>query len=113
MFHRQCPCISAPWRRPFPAVLGTCGHDAAGIQAPIYQSFCQRLARAGFAVLIYDPINQGERDQYWHLWDRSDVTSCTHAHNMMGKQLELVGDFFGMWRVWDGMRALDYFLARP
>ena len=31
----------------------------------------------------------------------------------MGKQLELVGDFFGMWRVWDGMRALDYFLARP
>jgi len=32
---------------------------------------------------------------------------------MMGKQLELIGDFFGMWRVWDGMRALDYFLARP
>ena len=98
---------------PFPAVLGTCGHDAAGIQAPLYQSFCQRLARAGFAVLIYDPINQGERDQYWHLTDRNAVASCTHAHNMMGKQLELVGDFFGMWRVWDGMRALDYFLARP
>jgi len=98
---------------PFPAVLGTCGHDAAGIQAPIYQSFCQRLARAGFAALIYDPINQGERDQYWHLENRNAVAPCTHAHNMMGKQLELVGDFFGMWRVWDGMRALDYFLARP
>ncbi len=98
---------------PFPAVLGTCGHDAAGIQAGIYQAFCQRLARAGFAVLIYDPVNQGERDQYWHLPDRSAVASCTHAHNMMGKQLELVGEFFGAWRVWDGVRALDYLLARP
>ena len=98
---------------PFPAVLGTCGHDAAGIQAPLYQAFCQRLARAGFAVLIYDPINQGERDQYWHLADRSAVASCTSAHNMMGKQLELVGEFFGQWRVWDGMRALDYLMARP
>ena len=32
---------------------------------------------------------------------------------MMGKQLELNGDFFGMWRAWDGIRALDYLLARP
>lgn len=98
---------------PVPAVLGTCGHDAAGIQAELYQAFCQRLVRAGFAVLIYDPVNQGERDQYWHLPDRSAVASCTHAHNMMGKQLELVGEFFGAWRVWDGVRALDYLLTRP
>ena len=32
---------------------------------------------------------------------------------MMGKQLELLGQFFGMWRVWDGIRALDYLLTRP
>ena len=83
----------------FPAVLGTRVHDGVGIQAPTYQSFCQHLARAGFAVLIYDPINQGERDQYWHLEDGNAVAFCTHAHNMMGKQLKLVGDFFGMWRV--------------
>jgi dienelactone hydrolase len=97
---------------PLPAVIGTCGHDADGIQAKLYQEFCQRLARAGFAVLIYDPFNQGERDQYWHLEDKSAVASCTHAHNMMGKQLELVGEFFGMWRAWDGVRALDYLLTR-
>ncbi len=96
-----------------PAVLGTCGHDAEGKEAKIYQEFCQRLTRAGFAVLIYDPFNQGERDQYWHLADKGPVASCTHAHNMMGKQLELNGEFFGMWRVWDGIRALDYLLARP
>ena len=31
---------------------------------------------------------------------------------MMGKQLELMGDFFGAWRAWDGMVALDYLLTR-
>ncbi len=98
---------------PAPAVIGTCGHDADGIQTHLYQEFCQRLARAGFVVLIYDPFNQGERDQYWHLADKSSVASCTHAHNMMGKQLELVGEFFGAWRTWDGTRALDYLLTRP
>ena len=37
---------------------------------------------------------------------------CCLAHNMMGKQLELNGDWFGAWRAWDGMRALDYLLSR-
>jgi hypothetical protein len=32
---------------------------------------------------------------------------------MMGKQLELIGEFFGMWRAWDGVRALDCLLTRP
>lgn len=96
-----------------PAVLGTCGHSAAGKLEPLYQGFCQRLARAGFVVLIIDPFNQGERDQYHRLDDRSAVANCCHAHNMMGKQLELTGEWFGMWRAWDGIRGLDYLLSRP
>lgn len=96
-----------------PAVLGTCGHSGDGKLEPKYQGFCQRLARNGHVVLIYDPFNQGERDQYWHLSDKTAVGNCCHAHNMMGKQLELVGDWFGMWRTWDGIRALDVLLARP
>ncbi|MFO7918274.1 MAG: acetylxylan esterase [Anaerolineae bacterium] len=98
---------------PAPAVLGTCGHSAQGKAYDLYQGFCQRLAHAGFVVLIYDPINQGERDQYALLEHREAVESCTKAHNMMGKQLELLGDWFGMWRAWDGIRALDYLLSRP
>lgn len=96
-----------------PAVLGTCGHSDAGKLEPLYQGFCQRLARAGFVVLIIDPFNQGERDQYHGLPSRSEVTNCCHAHNMMGKQLELTGEWFGMWRAWDGIRGLDYLLSRP
>lgn len=98
---------------PAPGVIGSCGHAAEGKNAPLYQAFCQRLARNGFVALIYDPFNQGERDQYFALRDRESVRSSTHAHNMMGKQLELVGEWFGAWRAWDGIRALDYLLTRP
>lgn len=98
---------------PAPGIIGSCGHAADGKNAPLYQAFCQRLARNGFVVLIYDPFNQGERDQYYALHSRESVRSPTHAHNMMGKQLELVGEWFGAWRAWDGIRALDYLLTRP
>lgn len=96
-----------------PGAIGSCGHSAEGKNAPIYQAFCQRLARNGFVTFIFDPFNQGERDQYYNLTDRENVRSCTHAHNMMGKQLELIGEWFGAWRAWDGIRALDYLLSRP
>ena len=96
-----------------PGVVASCGHSSDGKAAPIYQEFCQRLALSGFVTLIFDPFNQGERDQYYKLFDREIVSSPTHAHNMMGKQLELIGERFGAWRAWDGIRALDYLLTRP
>lgn len=96
-----------------PGVIAPCGHSENGKACDLYQGFCQRLTISGFVVLIYDPFNQGERDQYINLPERNAVRSCCPAHNMMGKQLELVGEFFGMWRVWDGIRSLDYLLTRP
>lgn len=103
-------------RRPLPGAIGVCGHSDLGKAAGPYQSFPKRLAAAGFVTLIIDPFNQGERDQY-ALLPRSlggdlSCTHCCNAHNMMGKQLELVGEFFGMWRAWDAIRALDYLLSR-
>jgi dienelactone hydrolase len=99
--------------RPAPCVLGTCGHSEPGKAAELYQAFSQRLARAGFVVLIYDPFSQGERDQYYRSGYREAVGWGTRAHNMMGKQLELIGENLAMWRAWDGVRALDYLLSRP
>jgi dienelactone hydrolase len=96
-----------------PCVLGTCGHSEPGKASELYQGFSQRLARAGFVVLIYDPFSQGERDQYHRSGYRETVGWGTRAHNMMGKQLELIGENFAMWRAWDGVRALDYLLSRP
>jgi cephalosporin-C deacetylase-like acetyl esterase len=104
-----------------PGIVHSCGHSFTGKAEEKYQEASARLASSGMAVLIFDPINQGERDQY-HCAESNPNglptshhlrSACTCAHNMMGKQLELLGDNFGAWRAWDGMVALDYLLTRP
>ncbi|MCB1230734.1 MAG: prolyl oligopeptidase family serine peptidase, partial [Verrucomicrobiae bacterium] len=96
-----------------PGVVGTCGHSSNGKNAEAYQSFAQGLARMGTACLIYDPIGQGERSQYLDEERKLIYGGTTHEHNMAGNQMELVGEFLGSWRAWDGIRALDYLLSRP
>ena len=96
-----------------PAVLGSCGHGIEGKATDTYQSFSVRLAKNGFVVLLYDPIQQGERDQYVNLENRGVGKGLCDAHNVMGKQLELLGENFCGWRVWDGRCALDVLLSRP
>ncbi len=96
-----------------PAVVGTCGHSSNGKAAGTYQAFAQGLARLGYACLIFDPIGQGERLQYVdeHLKSKYGAGVKEHIHG--GNQQFLVGEFFGTWRAWDGIRALDYLLTRP
>jgi dienelactone hydrolase len=96
-----------------PAVVGTCGHSTNGKAAEAYQSYAQGLARQGFACLIYDPIGQGERIQYANESLRSTVGIGVREHLYAGNQQFLVGEFFGNWRAWDGIRALDYLMTRP
>lgn len=96
-----------------PGVVGTCGHSVEGKGGGTYQAFAQGLARLGYVVLIFDPIGQGERLQYvtGELKSRKGVGVREHLH--AGNQQFLVGEFFGSWRAWDGIRALDYLLTRP
>ena len=96
-----------------PGVLGACGHANEGKAAEPYQSFCIGLALKGFAVLIYDPIEQGERQQYLREKHPLIPEGLCAKHNMSGNHMQLAGEFFGSWRVWDGIRALDYLLSRP
>jgi dienelactone hydrolase len=97
---------------PLPGVVGTCGHSDNGKANAAYQSFAQGLARLGYVVLIYDPIGQGERLQYSHLPVRGRPRVGVGEHLHAGNQQFLVGEFFGSWRAWDGIRALDYLLSR-
>ncbi len=97
---------------PLPAVVGTCGHSTNGKAAEAYQSFAQGLARLGYICLIYDPIGQGERLQYIKDDLSSRIGVGVREHLQAGNQQFLVGEFFGMWRAWDGVRALDYLLTR-
>lgn len=97
---------------PAPAVLGVCGHSVGGKAEPAYQSFSQGLARKGYVVLIFDPISQGERMQAPDGEGGSVIGPCTREHNWMGRQQILAGEFFGSWRAWDGVRALEYLVDR-
>lgn len=98
---------------PRPGVVGSCGHSSNGKAAEAYQSFAQGLCRLGYVVLIFDPIGQGERLQYVdEKWKpRRNIGVSEHLY--AGNQQFLVGEFFGSWRAWDGIRALDYLLTRP
>jgi len=97
---------------PLPGVVGTCGHSTNGKASEFYQSFSQGLAKQGYVVLIYDPIGQGERLQYPDENLKSKIGVGVREHLYAGNQQFLVGDFFGSWRAWDGIRALDYLLTR-
>ncbi len=97
---------------PLPGVVGTCGHSNNGKAYLQYQSFAQGLARQGYVVLIFDPIGQGERLQYPNDKLGSRIGVGVREHLYGGNQQFLVGEFFGAWRAWDGIRALDYLLTR-
>ncbi|MFO0901466.1 MAG: acetylxylan esterase [Pirellulales bacterium] len=105
--------LPAAQSAPAPAVVGVCGHSDNGKAAAAYQSFAQSLARLGFVVFLIDPMGQGERLQYVDadLRPRRGVGVAEHLY--AGNQQFLVGEFFGAWRAWDGVRALDYLLSRP
>ncbi len=97
---------------PLPGVVGTCGHSNNGKAYLQYQSFAQGLARQGYVVLIFDPVGQGERLQYPNEKLQSRIGVGVREHIYAGNQQFLVGEFFGAWRAWDGIRALDYLLTR-
>ncbi len=101
-----------PARRsgPVPGVVVACGHALAAKAYGLYQDVCLRLVRNGYAVLIYDPINQGER--LFRPKTRAAADLCG-GHNLAGKQLILVDEPFCAWRLWDGIRAVDYLASRP
>lgn len=104
-----------PKDRPLPApcVLGVCGHSMEGKGYDSYQAFCQGLATKGYVVLIFDPIGQGERLQYPNDEGSSRYGGTVGDHIQCANQQALLGEWFGSWRVWDGVRALDYLLSRP
>ncbi len=98
---------------PFPVVLEPCGHSGNGKAYASYQKLAGGLARRGYMVLCYDPVGQGERVQLTKTVGPYRVGDCCSEHNQFGNRMALLGDFFGAWRLWDGIRALDYALSRP
>ena len=113
---------------PFPAVLIPCGHSHDGKASGQYQRAAILLARHGMAALCYDPVGQGERYQ---IIDHESGNSffadiprelavphpavrhlCTTEHTLMGVGSILLGENVAQYRIWDGMRAIDYLQSR-
>ena len=97
---------------PYPGVLLPCGHSANGKAEAAYQRACVLLAASGLAVFCYDPIDQGERHQ---LLDGKGkpLAAGTEAHSLVGVGSILLGRNTATYRIWDGMRAIDYLQSRP
>jgi len=97
----------------FPAIISPCGHYPLARMIPQYQFAYLSLVKNGFVVLAYDPIGQGERRQYWNPeTDITEVGGPTDEHSMPGQLLFLLGESLTQYRMWDGMRAIDYLLTR-
>lgn len=99
---------------PFPAVLSPCGHYPLARMYRDYQAAYVNLARAGFVVLAYDPIGQGERRQYWDpATGVSEIPDSLYEHEIPGHLLLLLGENLAQYFIWDGIRGIDYLLTRP
>jgi dienelactone hydrolase len=103
---------AAPGRHP--AILGPLGHSVNGKAWPSYQKLFTNLARKGYVVLAYDPFGQGERIEYPGARPGQSAigTGGTSEHEYAGRRLILLGANFGLFRVWDGIRGIDYLLSR-
>ncbi|MCC7423137.1 MAG: acetylxylan esterase [Planctomycetaceae bacterium] len=95
-----------------PGVIIPCGHSANGKAQDVYQSAAISIALNGIAVLIYDPIGQGERVQLLGT-DGKPVAGSTTEHTLVGVGGWLVGTGTANYRIWDGIRSLDYLVSRP
>jgi hypothetical protein len=97
---------------PYPAVLVSSGHSRPGKAAEYNQRFGVMMARHGMAALCYDPIGQGERSQILDAGGKPQFASTTHEHTLIGVGSILLGMNTARYRIWDGMRAIDYLTSR-
>lgn len=99
---------------PAPGILSPCGHSSVGKAADTYQTLHINLAKRGAFVLTYDPVGQGERSQFWDAEkQRSRYNLGCGEHAVLGNPLYLLGTSLARYRIWDGIRGLDYLASLP
>ena len=98
-----------PNGKKFPAALVLCGHSDIGKACPAYQMLAMLLAKTGFAVMVIDPIGQGDRRQFG-----PDFKGyCWDEHCYIGRRLFPLGDWTGARMAQDAVSAIDYLSSRP
>ncbi len=96
-----------------PAVIYCSGHAEDGYRGQVYQHVILNLVRKGFIVFAFDPVGQGERLEYFDpATGKSIVGGPTTEHSYPGTQAFITGSSQARYMIWDGIRAVDYLLAR-
>lgn len=98
---------------PFPGIVMPLGHSTNGKAAGYMQRGAVLLAQNGFVALVYDPIGQGERMQLLDKLGQPEVKGSTTEHTLIGVGALLVGRCTASYRIWDGIRSIDYLASRP
>jgi len=96
-----------------PAMLFLCGHALEGKFSDVYRTVMLNLVRNGYVVLGVDPINQGERAQFNNIPEDIKRYGLCGEHNIMGRQMQLIGENFATWRAYDALRGIDYLKTLP
>jgi dienelactone hydrolase len=101
---------------PLPGVVFTCGHidDGKAASEYGYQMTCIGLALKGYVVLIFDPMGQGERSEYFETETKKPLVDMSVSqHHYVGRPAFLVDWTLSGLRTWDAIRAVDYLESRP
>lgn len=94
---------------PFPASLELCGH---GIGGKLGSAEAVLMALNGIAVLVVDPIGQGERVQLLDQDGKPAVRGATTEHTLLNAGCNLLGSSLAAYEYWDNLRAVDYIETR-
>jgi len=93
-----------------PTVIYCSGHSDDGYRDDIYQHVILNLVKKGFIVFAFDPVGQGERQEY--LDPKTSKSIVSGEHSYPGAQAFITGSSQARYMIWDGIRAVDYLLTR-
>lgn len=96
---------------PFPVAVELCGHGLGG-KIPTPKS-AVLLALNGIAVMVVDPVGQGERIQFVDENSKTLTRGATTEHTLLNAGANLVGTSVAACEFWDNHRAIDYLMTRP
>ncbi|HPJ58537.1 MAG TPA: acetylxylan esterase [Bacteroidales bacterium] len=95
---------------PFPAAVEVCGHGLGGkIPAPRSAIL---FALNGIAVMVVDPIGQGERIQFVDKNSQTLTRGSTTEHTLLNAGANLLGSSVAAYEYWDNHRAVDHLETR-
>lgn len=94
---------------PFPASLELCGH---GLRGKLGSAEAVLMALNGIAVLVVDPIGQGERIQLLDYDGKPATRGATTEHTLLNVGCNLLGSSVAAYELWDNHRAIDYLETR-